>query len=114
LRPWEQEAPETVCGAEKGEVCVRQLSVTVTTNTQDSQFIKRKGLFWKTVLEVLVHVQVNSLLLGLRQGHHWQWQGACGRASCNSWLRKKEKKRKGLESPTSLQSHAPNDLKTSR
>jgi hypothetical protein len=34
--------------------CVNQLSVTLT-NTCDNQLIKRKGLFWPTVLEVSVH-----------------------------------------------------------
>jgi hypothetical protein len=42
---------------------VSQLSATITKYLR--QLIKRKGLFWLTVLEVPVHDQFGSLALGL-------------------------------------------------
>jgi hypothetical protein len=49
--------------------CVSQLSITVT-NTGDKQLIKKKGLFWLTVSEVLVHGHLAPLLLGLYKPIH--------------------------------------------
>lgn len=46
---------------------VYYLSVTITNNIY-TQFIKRNGLFWPTVLEVSVN-ELTSLLLGLLGGY---------------------------------------------
>jgi hypothetical protein len=45
-------------------ICISHLSITIT-NTWGISFIKKKGLFWFMVSEVLVHDQLASLLLGL-------------------------------------------------
>jgi hypothetical protein len=52
---------------------ISHLSITITNN-QDNQFTKRKTLFWLTVLEVLLHDQVASLLLGLWWGSTSLWE----------------------------------------
>jgi hypothetical protein len=54
-------------------ISVHKLSLTIT-NTWDYEFVKRKGLFWFTVLWVFAHNQLFPLLWGLWWGSTPWWE----------------------------------------
>jgi hypothetical protein len=58
---------QIICLITGNYICVNQLSIT-STNNQVNQFLKRKSLYWLTVLEVPVHDWLATLLLDLCRG----------------------------------------------
>lgn len=81
-------------------VCVREFSVTGTT-AWDNQFIKRKGLFWLTVLR-LQSMDIGPSAFRFMVRHNIV-AGACGRTRLlNSCPRSKREQRTELKSYGSL------------
>jgi hypothetical protein len=91
----------TLCGFQG---CVNQLSVTVMKHL-NNQLIRRKGLFWITVLKVSIKSQLSLW---------WGNTSSGGSCSPHDSQGAKKRERKKLGSHYSLQEPAPGNLTSFR